>query len=135
MKAPTKTPIALLVFAFAGVFVFAAPLFGLALAMDWAQFFNLISNQVVLSAFGLSVLTSFLALVVALLIGVPLAWVLANVSFPGRSVVRALVTLPMVLPPVVGGTALLFTFGRRGLFGPALETLGVVLPFSVAGLF
>jgi len=64
---------------------------------------------------------------------VPLAWVQARVEYPGRSVVRALTTLPLVLPPVVGGIALLLAFGQRGLVGPALGAVGVRLPFTMAG--
>jgi molybdate transport system permease protein len=68
-------------------------------------------------------------------VGVPLAWVLARAQFPGRALVRALVTLPMVLPPVVGGTALLLAFGRRGLVGePLNDATGLVLPFSAWGV-
>ena len=71
----------------------------------------------------------------SLVFGVPLAWVLARVDFPGRGVVRALCTLSMVLPPVVGGVALFFSFGRRGLFGQYLDQwFGVTLPFSTKGV-
>ena len=70
-----------------------------------------------------------------LLLGVPLAWVLARGAFPGRRLVRALVTVPLVLPPVVGGVALLLVFGRRGLVGEWLDaTFGFSLPFSTAGV-
>ncbi len=70
-----------------------------------------------------------------LILGVPLAWVLARTSFPGRRLVRALVTVPLVLPPVVGGVALLLVFGRRGLLGEWLDqTFGVSLPFTTAGV-
>jgi molybdate transport system permease protein len=72
---------------------------------------------------------------VCLFLGVPLAWVLARTSFPGRRLVRALVTVPLVLPPVVGGVALLLVFGRRGLLGEWLDqTFGVSLPFTTAGV-
>jgi molybdate transport system permease protein len=75
------------------------------------------------------------ALAVATVVGVPLAWVLARVPFPGRSVVRAMVTLPMVLPPVVGGGALLLTFGRRGFLGRHLGSLpGFPAPFTIRGV-
>jgi molybdate transport system permease protein len=86
-----------------------------------------------LTALRLSFVISVAATVVALLLGVPLAWVYARVTFPGRDVVRALTTLPMILPPVVGGVALLFAFGRRGLFGQALDAIGIRLPFTTAG--
>ena len=65
----------------------------------------------------------------------PLAWVYARVEFPGRNLLRALTTLPMVLPPVVGGIALLLAFGRRGLLGMLLERgFGITLPFTTAGV-
>ncbi|MEL6893335.1 MAG: molybdate ABC transporter permease subunit, partial [Actinomycetota bacterium] len=71
----------------------------------------------------------------ATVLGVPLAWLLARTEFPGRSIVRALVTLPMVLPPVVGGAALLFALGRRAPIGEALDdAFGLVLPFSTTGV-
>ncbi|MFD7418306.1 molybdate ABC transporter permease subunit, partial [Kitasatospora purpeofusca] len=74
------------------------------------------------------------ALGLSLLLGVPLAWLLARVPFPGKAFVRSLVLLPMVLPPTVGGVALLLAFGRRGLLGPWLEdTFGVTLPFHTSG--
>jgi molybdate transport system permease protein len=61
--------------------------------------------------------------------------VLARTRFPGRSFTRALITLPMVLPPVVGGAALLFAFGRRGLLGgPVYDATGLLLPFSAWGV-
>jgi molybdate transport system permease protein len=75
------------------------------------------------------------AAAVALLLGVPLAWLLARSEFPGKALVRGLATLPMVLPPVVGGAALLFAFGRRGLLGESLyNATGLLLPFSIWGV-
>src|SRR5205085_1120011 len=74
------------------------------------------------------------ATLAGVLLGVPLAWVLARVPFPGRDLLRALTTLPMVLPPVVGGVALLLAFGRRGLVGQWLDhAFGIHLPFTTAG--
>ncbi len=68
-------------------------------------------------------------------LGVPLAWLLARTEFPGRGFVRALVTVPLVLPPVVGGVALLLVFGRRGLLGAWLDsTFGITLPFTTTGV-
>lgn len=79
-------------------------------------------------------MVSFCALGLSLLLGVPLAWLLARVGFPGKALVRSLVLLPMVLPPTVGGVALLLGFGRRGLLGGWLEnTFGIVLPFHTSG--
>jgi molybdate transport system permease protein len=86
------------------------------------------------TALRLSLECSVAAVALSVVLGVPLAWMLARVRFPGQPVVRALVTLPMVLPPVVGGVALLLAFGRRGFVGQALEHLtGVTLPFTTAG--
>jgi molybdate transport system permease protein len=86
------------------------------------------------TALRLSLECSVAAVALSLLLGVPLAWMLARMRFPGQPLVRALVTLPMVLPPVVGGVALLLAFGRRGFVGEALERLtGVTLPFTTAG--
>jgi molybdate transport system permease protein len=87
------------------------------------------------AALRLSLETATLATVLCLLVGVPLAWLLARTGFPGRRLVRALVTVPLVLPPVVGGVALLLVFGRRGLVGSWLDsTFGVSLPFTTAGV-
>ena len=80
-------------------------------------------------------ITSTLATGIALLIGVPLAFVLARVTFPGKNLLRALVTLPLVLPPVVGGVALLYALGRRGFVGERLDAwFGITLPFTTAGV-
>jgi molybdate transport system permease protein len=87
-----------------------------------------------LTALRLSLTTSLGALGVSVAFGVPLAWVLARRRFPGRALVRALVALPMVLPPVVGGIALLYAFGRRGFAGRVLYDLtGWRLVFNTSG--
>jgi molybdate transport system permease protein len=71
---------------------------------------------------------------ISALLGIPLAWVLARIDIPGRSLIRALTMLPMVLPPVVGGVALLLAFGRNGLVGQWLyKATGFSLPFTTAG--
>jgi molybdate transport system permease protein len=92
-----------------------------------------VSSHEALQALRLSLVTSLCATAVALVLGVPLAWVQARVAYRGRGLVRALTLLPMVLPPVVGGTALLLALGRRGLVGTPLDHVGVHLPFSTAG--
>jgi molybdate transport system permease protein len=84
-------------------------------------------------ALRLSLITSLSATGVAIVLGVPLAWVQARVDYPGKRVVRAMTTLPMVLPPVVGGVALLLALGRRGIVGSQLDKVGVNLPFTTAG--
>ena len=88
-----------------------------------------------LAALRLSLLTATLATAVSVLLGVPLAWLLARTDVPGGRLVRALVTVPLVLPPVVGGVALLLVFGRRGPVGGWLDaTFGITLPFTTAGV-
>jgi molybdate transport system permease protein len=86
-------------------------------------------------ALRLSLVTATAATAVCLLLGVPLAWLLARADLPGRTLVRALVTLPLVLPPVVGGVALLLVLGRNGLVGRWLDSaFGLTLPFTTAGV-
>jgi molybdate transport system permease protein len=118
-----------------GVAFLVLPLVALAVRAPWAAVPSLVTDPVVTQAVRLSLTTSTLALLVATILGVPLAWLLARTTFPGRRLVRALTVLPMVLPPVVGGVALLLAFGRRGLFGAPLEAAtGVALPFTTAGV-
>ncbi|MBN1826440.1 MAG: molybdate ABC transporter permease subunit [Candidatus Eisenbacteria bacterium] len=109
------------------------PLAGLLVRAPGALDIGRLGGERVLAALRLSFIVSFLATAFSLLFGFPLAWVLARRPFPGKNLVRALVMLPMVLPPVVGGVALLTAFGRRGLLGGVLERFGVGLPFSLAG--
>ncbi len=95
----------------------------------------MLTSEFVTDALRLSLVTSVAATGLAAIIGVPLAWMLARVPMPGRSLFRGLILLPLVLPPVVGGAALLFSLGRRGIIGEALESAtGLVLPFSVWGV-
>jgi molybdate transport system permease protein len=99
-----------------------------------------VSSPAARTALRLSMECSLGALALSLLLGVPLAWVLARLDFPGKSVLRALVMVPLVLPPVVGGVALLLAFGRRGLLplhlafttrGAIVAEAFVALPFLV----
>jgi molybdate transport system permease protein len=111
------------------------PFVALLQRTPWSDLGDLVTQPLVTEALRLSLVSAFAATAVALALGVPLAWVLARSSFPGRSLLRAIVTLPMVLPPVVGGTALLFAFGRRGLVGgPVYDATGFLLPFSTWGV-
>ncbi len=111
------------------------PLAGLVVRVPWSRLGPLLFQTSVLSALRLSLVTSLWAVVVASVLGVPLAWVFARTNFPGKEVVRALALLPMVLPPVVAGVALLLAFGRRGLLGEAVTNLtGLSLPFTTAGV-
>ena len=121
--------------AVAGIAFLVLPLVALAVRTPWTSAWSGLSDPVVTAALRVSMTTSLLALAVATVLGVPLAWVLARTSFPGRRLVRALAILPMVLPPVVGGVALLLAFGRRGLFGAPLEAAtGITLPFTTLGV-
>ncbi|WP_431912099.1 ABC transporter permease [Micromonospora carbonacea] len=130
-----QAPLALFVPAGLGLAFLVLPLAGLLARAPWATLPQRLTAPGVLTALRLSLLTATGATLLCLVLGVPLAWVLARVRFPGRRLVRALVTVPLVLPPVVGGVALLLVFGRRGLLGGWLDaTLGVTLPFTTAGV-
>lgn len=130
-----RPPAALVVLGLIGLAVFVLPFAGLLARTPWLELPRLLSSSIVTEALRLSLVSSIAATVIAALIGVPLAWLLARVAFPGRSVVRAIVTLPLVLPPVVGGAALLFALGRRGLLGgPIYDGTGFLLPFSIWGV-
>lgn len=110
------------------------PLAGMLQRTPWSSLFHDLSSHDAVTAIRLSVETSLGALGFSILCGVPLAWLLARREFPGRSLIRALVTLPMVLPPVVGGIALLYAFGRRGFAGTVLYDLtGWRLVFNTTG--
>lgn len=116
----------------AAVFFVALPAAGLIARAPWASLWSELSSHEVLTALRLSLLCSVTAAVVSLAFGIPLAWLLARVEFRGKAIIRALAILPMVLPPIAGGVALLFAFGRRGIFGQWLDqSLGVRLPFTV----
>lgn len=118
-----------------GLAVFVVPLAGLLARTPWSDLPGLLAGKVVTDALRLSLVTSLMATGISTLVGVPLAWLMARIEFPGRSLVRGLVTLPLVLPPVVGGAALLFALGRRGLVGePLNQATGLVLPFSTWGV-
>lgn len=128
-------PVALLLPALLGLAFLALPLAGLLARTPWSTLPQRLTEPGVLAALRLSLLTATLATLLCLLLGVPLAWLLARVEFPGRRLVRALVTVPLVLPPVVGGVALLLVFGRRGLIGDWLDRLfGITLPFTTTGV-
>jgi molybdate transport system permease protein len=113
---------------------FAIPLVGLLQRADWADLWADLTTDEALDALRLSLVCSLCAAALAILFGTPLAWLLARTMMPGRSAVRALVLLPMVLPPVVGGVALLSAFSLRSPIGGWLEdVLGIQLTFSTAG--
>jgi molybdate transport system permease protein len=111
------------------------PLAGLLVRAPWQGLPAILADRQVLEALRLSLLCASAATAASLVFGVPLAWVLARSQARGISVLRALVTLPLVLPPVVGGVALLLAFGRQGILGRLLdEWTGITLPFTTAGV-
>jgi molybdate transport system permease protein len=111
------------------------PLIGLLIRAPWSQATTLLANSDVLQALWLSVVTASISTVICLVVGIPLAWLLARPGWPGRSLLRSLVTVPLVLPPVVGGVALFTVLGRTGLIGkPIFQWTGFSLPFTSAAV-
>ena len=110
------------------------PLVAMATRVDWDSFFSLISSDSSRTALWLSLRTSAVSTLLCVLLGVPMALVLARTSFRGQTLLRSLVLLPLVLPPVVGGIALLYTFGRNGLLGETVEVLGLQIAFSTTAV-
>ncbi|WP_238156898.1 molybdate ABC transporter permease subunit [Kribbella sp. VKM Ac-2571] len=128
-------PLVLLLPALLGLAFLLVPLVGLLIKAPWSTLPGRLFSADVWQALRLSLVCATLATALCLLLGVPLAWLLARGGLPGRSVIRAFVTVPLVLPPVVGGVALLLVLGRRGLVGQHLDTwFGVSLPFTTAGV-
>jgi molybdate transport system permease protein len=114
-----------------GVLLVALPLAGLLVRAPWERAVAIARAPESLAALRLSLIVSTAATAIALAFGVPLAWVLARAGVRGRNLIRALVVLPLVLPPVVGGIALITTFGRRGIVGRWLyDALGVQITFT-----
>ena len=119
----------------AALLVFLAlPFVALVLRIAPREFFARLGSGDVLEALGLSLLTATLATLVVVVLGTPLAWLLATREFPGKRAVEVLVDLPMVLPPTVAGFALLMAFGRMGLAGAPLAAFGITLPFTTAAV-
>ncbi len=128
-------PLPVLVLAVVAVAFFALPLVGLLWRAPWTSAWGYLTERDTRTALRLSMTCSLWATALSLVFGVPLAWLLARVEFPGRAAVRALCTLSMVLPPVVGGVALFFALGRRGLVGQYLDRwFDIRLPFTTAGV-
>ncbi|MYV98302.1 ABC transporter permease [Streptomyces sp. SID3343] len=118
-----------------GLAFLVLPLVGLLVRAPWSDLGSRLGSTEVREALKLSLFTATLATGLVLVFGVPLAWLLARTDFPGRRFVRALVTLPLVLPPVVGGVALLLVLGRNGILGTWLDdTFGYTLPFTTTGV-
>ncbi|HAP78262.1 MAG TPA: molybdate ABC transporter permease subunit [Acidimicrobiaceae bacterium] len=128
-------PVPALALAMVAVAFFALPLAGLLWRAPWSKAWGYLTADDSLTALRLSLVCSLWATALSVVFGVPLAWLLARVEFRGRRVVRALCTLSMVLPPVVGGVALFFALGRRGIVGQYLyRWFDFTLPFTTTGV-
>jgi len=129
-----RAPLRLLLPALLGLGLLAFPLLSLLARTPWTTMPVRLVEPKMLDALWLSLLTSTIAMGLCLVLGLPLAWVLARLSFPGRSLLRGLVTVPLVLPPVVAGVALLTAFGRNGVLGGPLRELGITIPFTTTAV-
>ena len=129
-----RGPVPLLAAALLALGLVLLPLAALLLRTPWSQLPELLAQERVRAALLLSVRCSLGALGLSVLLGVPLAWLLARGPARAARLLRALVTVPLVLPPVVGGVALLLAFGRRGLLGPLLVEAGAVPAFTPYGV-
>jgi molybdate transport system permease protein len=130
-----RAPLRLVLPACLGALVLLVPLTALVARAPWTQLGSHLASPDVLDALRLSLVTASIATVLCLLLGLPLAWLLARTEFRGRSLLRSLVTVPLVLPPVVAGVALLAAFGRHGVLGAPLRAVfGVTLPYSTAAV-
>ena len=114
--------------------LFALPLFSLLWRAGTEGLFHYATESSALTALRLSLLTSTLSMIVAVVTGTPLAFVLARRKFIGKTWIELLIDLPVVLPPSVAGVALLIAFGRQGIFGSWLNLLGITLPFTTAAV-
>ena len=118
----------------AGALFLFLPLVAVAWRTPWRDLGGQLGDREVLEALRLSLVSSLAATALSAALGIPLAWVLARGRFVGRRLLGAIATLPLVLPPVVGGVALLLALGREGLVGQWLDRgLGLRLPFTTAG--
>jgi molybdate transport system permease protein len=113
-----------------GTLLILLPVAAVLTRLEWAELPALLTSAAAVDALTLSVWTALAATLTCLLLGVPLALLLANARFRGLAVVRSVVLLPLVLPPVVGGLALLYTFGRQGLLGGAFDVMGIQVAYS-----
>ncbi|WP_287932908.1 ABC transporter permease [Arthrobacter sp.] len=117
-----------------GALFILVPLLGMVAKVNWAQFVPLITSESSRDALLLSLKTAAASTALCIIFGVPLALVLARAEFAGQRILRALILLPLVVPPVVGGLALLYTFGREGLVGKSLTVMGIDIAFSTTAV-
>jgi molybdate transport system permease protein len=129
-----RLPLPVLALAVAGACFVLLPVVALFVRAPWSHAGTALTGVGASTAFRLSIAVSLAATAISLVLGVPLAWLLARASFPGRSLLRAAVVLPVVLPPVVGGVGLLAALGRSGLVGRWLhDALGIQLTYTTGG--
>jgi molybdate transport system permease protein len=133
-RTPSRVPVVLWVPAALALALVVLPVAGLLTRVDPVELPELLLSPAALDALRLSVLTGVISTALSLVLGAPLAVVLARSRMRGLRVVRALVLLPLVLPPVVGGLALLYLLGRTGLLGGVLELAGIRLPYTTAAV-
>jgi molybdate transport system permease protein len=129
-----RIPLVLLVPAMLALAFLALPVVALLSKVSLSELPERLRDPLVLDALRLSLVTSTISTVLCVLLGVPLAWVMARKDVPLRRLMRVLVVLPLVLPPVAGGLSLLLLFGPDGVGGRLLESLGLGLPATTAGV-
>ena len=127
-----RIPPGFAVLAALGVALVALPVLGVVVRAPWSRLGEILTSETSLTALRISLVVAVTAAAISLLLGFPLAWVLVRGTFPGKSLVRAIVVLPLVMPPVVAGVGLLAAFGRRsGLIGSWLyDRFGIQLTFT-----
>lgn len=116
------------------VLLLGLPLLALLLRAAGNDFLTSAISRDALQALRLSLITSLVSVAISLLVGTPLAYILAGREFFGRAALQLLIDLPVVLPPSVAGLALLIAFGRQGIFGSLLTPVGISLPFTTAAV-
>ena len=129
----TKTPLVIAVLAVIGTVFVILPLAALLVRAPWSNLADELSSAGAWTALRLSIVVSLAAAALSLILGAPVAWVLARSALPARSFLRAIVILPLVLPPVVGGVGLLAALGRGGIVGRWLDSIGIQLTFTIWG--
>jgi molybdate transport system permease protein len=126
-----RAPLLLAIPAVVALLFLIFPMVGLLVRAPWSKASAVLTSTSALQALRLSLVTATVSMVIALLLGVPLAWLLARPGLPQASLLRALITVPLVLPPVVGGVALFTVLGRSGILGrPLYQLTGFSFPFT-----
>ena len=129
-----RPPAALVIAGSVAAALLILPLATLVLTTPWSDFLSLLGSEAVLQALRITAIASLVTVAACLVLGTPLAWMLARLDFPGRPLLRAAVTVPLVLPPVVAGVALVTAFGRTGLIGAPLRDAGIVIPYTTTAV-